>query len=254
MGLTPYPDVNVLLDDLLAGVHVLLGDRLAGIYLDGSLALGSFEPDRSDVDVVVVTEGELDPGLVRRLAALHVRLVTDHPRWGHELECSYIAREALRHAPRPGPHPNVERGEGGLELVHPEAGYWVLHRSLLREHGIAVVGPAPATLIDPVTPAQLLEAVASVLREWWAPMLVDPTRLRSWGYRGYAVLTMCRMLYTLQHGTIVSKSVAAGWARASLARRWTSLIDHARAWSATTPPDLDETLALIRYTLERIRG
>ena len=28
---------------------------------------------------------------------------------------------------------------------------------------------------------------------------------RAWGYRCYAVLTMCRMLYTLHHGAIVSK-------------------------------------------------
>jgi hypothetical protein len=254
MAPTPYPDVNALLDDLLTGVREILRDRLVGVYLDGSLALSSFEPDRSDVDLVVVTTGDLDLDTVRALAALHARLAARHPRWGRELECSYIARDALRHARRPGPHPHIERGDGGLELIHPEAGYWVLHRWVLREHGLALAGPAPAMLVDPVTSSALREAVANVLREWWAPMLADPTRLRSWGYRAYAVLTMCRMLYTLEHGRIVSKAVAAGWAKSNLPRRWTPVIDQARAWSVETPADFDETLALVRHTLERSRG
>jgi hypothetical protein len=206
------------------------------------------------VDLVVVTAGDVDADGVAPLAALHARLGARHPRWGRELECSYIARDALRHAPRPGPHPHIERGQGGLQLVQPEAGYWVLHRWLLREHGVAVMGPAPPTLIDPVTPTQLREAVANVLREWWAPMLADPARLRSWGYRAYAVLTMCRMLYTLEYGTIVAKSVAAAWAHERVPPRWRSLIEAARAWSADTSPDLDDTLALLRYTVARSGG
>lgn len=31
-----------------------------------------------------------------------------------------------------------------------------------------------------------------------------------------AILTMCRVLHTLEHGTIVSKPVAARWAQAKL--------------------------------------
>jgi len=64
MAATPYPDVNALLQELLTGVRAILGDHLVGVYLDGSLALGCFEPDRSDVDVVVVTEDELGSDVV----------------------------------------------------------------------------------------------------------------------------------------------------------------------------------------------
>jgi len=138
--------------------------------------------------------------------------------------------------------------------VHPGPGYWVIHRALLRERGVALPGPPPATLIDPVTPAALGEAVTDVLHAWWAPMLTDPGRLHSWGYRCHAVLTMCRMLYTREHGTIVSKAVAADWAQANLPARFTPPIARARAWSAAASPDVDETRALVRYTLERRGG
>ena len=33
------------------------------MYLDGSLAIGDFDPGKSDLDFVVVTDGELPPGM-----------------------------------------------------------------------------------------------------------------------------------------------------------------------------------------------
>ena len=43
-------EVNTLRTEL----QRLLGQNLLGIYLHGSLALGGFQPSRSDIDVIVV--------------------------------------------------------------------------------------------------------------------------------------------------------------------------------------------------------
>jgi hypothetical protein len=76
--------------------------------------------------------------------------------------------------------------------------------------------------------------------------------LHSSEYQAYAILTMCRALYTLQHGTVASKAVAARWAQEALGERWAALIERALAWRHGVPLDcLNETLDLIRYTLER---
>jgi hypothetical protein len=107
-------------------------------------------------------------------------------------------------------------------------------------------------MIDPVAPQDLRRAVLGYLREWWAPMLKDPARLRSREYQAYAVLTMCRALYTLEHGTVVTKDAAARWAQETLDPRWTALIERALAWPRGAQADqLNETLDLIRYTLRR---
>jgi chloramphenicol 3-O-phosphotransferase len=81
-------------------------------------------------------------------------------------------------------------------------------------------------------------------------MLVDGPLLQKSFYRSYAVLTMTRMLYTIRHGAIVSKPAAARWAREAVDRRWMPLIRDAVAWSRDVPPDLNETLAYIRYAWE----
>ncbi len=252
--LTPYPEVDPLLRTLLSEVRAILGSRFVGMYLDGSLAAGDFDPRTSDIDVVVVTDADLPDAVIAALQAMHARIATSPSRWARELEVAYVARHAIR-APtrRPSPCPCIERGSAQLEVVHQESGYWTIHRHVLRQHGVALAGPPPAALIDPVQPGELRQAVADILEEWWQPMLDDPTRLRSWGYRCYAVLTMCRMLYTLHHGTIVSKPVAARWAQSTLEPRWTPLIRDARAWSAAAAPDLTATLELIRHTHARSR-
>jgi hypothetical protein len=115
---------------------------------------------------------------------------------------------------------------------------------------VVLAGPLPRTLIDPVQPEELREAVRGILREWWRPMLVDGPLLQNSLYRCYAVLTMSRMLYTIRHGAIVTKPTAARWAQQTLDTRWTPLIQRALAWSREVPPDLEQTLAYIRHACE----
>jgi streptomycin 3"-adenylyltransferase len=122
----------------------------------------------------------------------------------------------------------------------------------LREQGKVVCGPPLKSAIDPVTPGDLRRAVAGVLHEWWLPMLDDPAWIRDREYEAFATLTMCRALYALTDGDIVSKPVAARWALRTLDSRWADLIERAAAWPQEPQlGNLQETLAFIRYTITR---
>lgn len=48
-------------------------------------------------------------------------------------------------------------------------------------------------------------------------------------YRAYAVLTLCRILYSFRKGTIVSKPRAATWAIKYLPKEWSDIILQALA-------------------------
>jgi predicted nucleotidyltransferase len=244
---TAYPDVNRVLWRLLGEVRDLLGPRLRGIYLYGSLALGDFTPERSDIDFVAVTDGELPPDLVEALGEMHARLAREEPPWGDELEGSYIPLHLLRrHDPEASLYPSIERGES-LRVERHETG-GVIQRHLLREHGITLIGPPVRDWIDPVTREDLRREVATSAAEWLEPVGDDPLVLRHRGYQAYTVMTICRMLYTLRHGTVVSKPVAARWAMEELGERWSPLIARALA------DDMDETRRFIDYALGRVRG
>lgn len=250
---TPYPDVNAVLYLLLSSLQTILGNHFVGMYLYGSLASGDFDPQSSDIDFVVVTTDELPNELLPTLAAMHARIAASGLEWAAKLEGSYIPQQALRrYDPAHARHPSFDLDEGFGVSQHDID--WIIQRHILREHGVVVAGPAPQTLIDPVQLNEVRRAVLGILRGWWSQQLRDPARLHSRAYQAYAVLTMCRALYTLQFGTIFSKPVAARWAQEALGERWAALIERALTWRHDTLPDKDnmnETLDFIRYTLER---
>jgi len=243
-----------VLHALLAGAQRILGDRFAGLYLYGSLAAGDFDPERSDIDFVVVTAGELPDELLPALEAMHAGLASADRKWATKLEGSYVPQRALRrYDPEDAPRPQLNEGRF---YVARHCSDWVIQRHVLREHGVALAGPPASTLIDPVLPDDLRGAVRGILREWWEPMLNDGAWLRRGDvYRAYAVLTMCRALYTLRHGAIASKPVSAGWARSELGGRWAGLIERASAWRHDAPAgDLSGAAAFVRFTLGRARS
>lgn len=253
-GPTTYPEINALLERLLAGARSVLGDDLVGLYLHGSLAAGGFVPEVSDVDFVAATAGPLPEETVTALAAMHREVATFDSPWATELEGSYIPRPALRrYNPAGARHPRIERGSSTLSVEQHDSD-WVINRYVLREQGVVVAGPEPETLIDPIGPNELRHAVRNLLW-WWELQLEDNARLEESGYQAYAVLTMCRVLYTLEHGDVAPKPEAAAWAQGAIGEPWLSLIERALAWRPEEPMNrLDETLGFIRYTLTQARS
>jgi hypothetical protein len=134
-------------------------------------------------------------------------------------------------------------------------GGWAMLRHNLRERGITLAGPAPETLVDAVSPEELREAALAILQGWTRGILDDPAQIENRGYQPYTVLTLCRILFTLQNGAVVSKLQALQWARKTLEGRWVPLIE--RAWLGRQNPaleahadDLNGTLDFIHYALE----
>jgi hypothetical protein len=251
---TPHAEVNALLRELLVDVQAVLGDRFVGMYLYGSLTSGGFNPQRSDIDFVVVTDGDLLRETVLALKAMHARIRASGSPWAERLEGDYVPQEALRrHDPARARYPHL--GVDGHFEVEEHGSGGVIGRYQLRGSGLVLAGPPPHSLVDPVGPDDLRRATLDNLHEWWAPMLRDPARLQSDEYRAYAVLTMCRTLYTLRHGAVVSKAVAARWAQEALVEPRAGLAALALAWGPGEPaPSLDEALAFIRHTLDRAGG
>ncbi len=247
--LTPYPDVNAILRRLLDGVYAILGDQLVGMYLYGSLSLGDFDPDSSDVDFLAVTADDLADPVLDALRDLHRRIAASGLRYATKLEGSYIPRDALRrYDPDHADHPTI-----GVDWdfgIAKHGSNWILERELVRTHGVILWGPDPATLIDPVEPADLKTAVCAALRDFWSAQLDGPDWLKPRDYQAFAILTMCRALYTLYEGKIASKPTAAAWARQALDPRWQPLIDRALIWRHQhQPDDLTEMLEFLRFAV-----
>jgi hypothetical protein len=256
---TPYPDVNDLLRVLLERARDVLGVHFVGMYLDGSLTSGDFDPD-SDIDFVIVTDQDVSGDLFAALLAMHDGISQLDTPWAIQLEGSYVSKQGIRRFdPQHASHPNLERGEGErLKMAfHDEA--WNVHRSVLLERGITIVGPPPQNLIDPVSPDDLRKAMLPQLHGWAVHILEHPDLIYQRGYQSYVVLTLCRMLYTYELGQVASKPAAVRWSKQALPPQWTAVIDD--AWDGrhnssqeAQPEEIHHTLELIRYTLDRFEA
>lgn len=230
---TPFPAINGTLAALLAAVQEALAEQFVGLYLYGSLASGDFDLDTSDVDFLVVTRDVLPDFAFEKLGAAHQQLWHSGDPWAAKLEGSYLAWAALpRYDPTDRtPWPTLNEGA----FYRAAHGWdWVLQRAILREHGIVVAGPPIAPQIEPGGPGALRAAIGALLAEWWEPMLAEPARLHQPNYQAYAILSMCRALYTLAHGTIASKPAAARWAQAAFPAL-APAIEQALAWRPGAP-------------------
>jgi len=253
---THYPDVNKILNLLLTSVQEILGNQLVGMYLYGSLSSGDFNPESSDIDFLIVTTSTLSDKAIAELRSMHQRIWKSGLKWASKLEGSYIPkRDIRRHDPHSPPCQTVNEGKFYLDKRGSD---WIIQRHVIRQQGTVLAGPDPKTLIDPVSPEDIRRAVKGVLQEWWGPMLEDPSWLKNHGseYHAFAILTMCRALYALEHGSIVSKPMAARWAQKELGERWSRVIERSLAQQVGSEDrDLyNESLEFIRFTMSTVRN
>lgn len=252
---TPYPDINQTLLSLHEGASTILGAQLTGMYLYGSLSSGDFDPGSSDIDFVVITESELPQNTIDLLDKMHADLWNSGLKWASKLEGAYVPRNLIRrHNSNHRPMPIVNEqsfysGEIGSD--------WIIQRHIIRECGIRISGPDPKTLIDPVSEDDIRSAVMGMLTEWWFPMLNTPDWLANRGseYHAYAIISMCRALHAIEHGTIVSKPAAAAWASDQLGQPWNQSITRAlQAHHENNEGLLREALEFIQFTMDRTTG
>ena len=250
---TPHAEVNALLRRLYSDARAILGSQFVGMYLYGSLSYGGWDAASSDVDFLFVTEDVLQPSMLDALRGMHERIAASSLPWADMLEGSYIPRAGLRrYDPANDRFPTIGidwefgLGDHGVQ--------WIIERYIVREHGVIIDGPPPQTLIDPVTPDDLRYAARASLTNFWAQQVHGPDWLRPRNYQAFAILTMCRASYTLQHGTVASKVEAAHWARRTLPAPWPSLVERALAWlHDEQPDDMDDMLAFVRWTVENVQ-
>ena len=84
--------IQGLLDYFVAESSHILGTTLTGIYLHGSAVMGCFNPEKSDIDLILVVEDEVNNIAKRQFMDMVVELNQQAPEKGLELS---VVREAV---------------------------------------------------------------------------------------------------------------------------------------------------------------
>jgi hypothetical protein len=247
---TPYPDINDLLVALLANQQAVLGDRLIGLYLYGSLVWGDFDYTISDIDMTAVITTELTPQEAAAIQQMHERFAKDHLQWDNRIEVQYQSLHGLRMFKTESSNMgNISPGEP-FHII--QAGKeWIMNWFFIQEYGVTLFGPPPSTIIEPISKAEFIQTVKEHAGFWRDYILQKKDSPR---YQAYAILTMCRALYTVTTGKQVSKKQAALWAAEQFPERAT-LITNA-LMSRSDPRDnmatYDETVEFVHFMIDKV--
>ena len=198
--------------------HILEAD-LVGVYLHGSLAMGCFNPTRSDIDLLVVVDQELASQTKRDL--VDTLLKFSGGGLYRPIEISFVARAGLRPWQHPVPyelHYSEEwravfekalrddswRQWKGQQQVDPDL---AAHFMVTHQRGIALHGEPIALVIPEVPRADYLDSVLS-------DVLSDDFGLAGIGHldAAYVILNACRTLAYLREGNVLSKDEGGVWA------------------------------------------
>jgi predicted nucleotidyltransferase len=217
--------VAATLRELAAALDRILGPKLFGIYLYGSLTQRAFDAAHSDLDLLVVVQRDLSDAQFRRLQAWLAEAAGGDP-WMRRLQMQILVRgRLLREDPRGALYQFGALTRSGSD------GNPIIWLNVLAS-GVAVAGPPPESFLPPITTSMVFTALVRELEYLRAEVASPESPWRDQRfYRRYAVLTLCRILYTHRTGKVGSKPQAARWALRFLPPRWHSLI-----WSATTGP------------------
>ncbi len=258
---TGYPDINDLLQLLLAQLQDMFGQKLVGLYLYGSLVTGDFDQQSSDIDLLAVTSTDINQQEFEILKRIHDDLVLQYPAWADRIEVAYLSVEALE---------TFKSQTSRIAIISPgepfhlkDAGKdWLMNWYSVRERGITLFGPSPKELIPLIAKAEFMQAVEVMLRGshagGWRDWINQTKMMRARKFQAYAILTLCRALYAHTKGEQVSKKQAALWA-AKQFPQWASPINNALVWRAQWRDEsvdhettLPETLTLIDFLIGQI--
>lgn len=171
---------------------------LLALWAHGSLALGDYQPGRSDLDLVALIAAPVGDASRLTLQQVHEALLG--MPLADKLHCSYVVRAELAGTDRD--HVTWAHGELFARPVSP-----VTRRELLAG-GLRLYGSAPSDVVPAVTDSELADFIRADLRDFWYPHtdLGELWLADIWVDLG--MLTVARASVTLDDGRLITKREA----------------------------------------------
>lgn len=188
-----------------------LGDNLVGLYLHGSMAMGSFHPWSSDIDLLAVVAAP--PREEAKLAlARDIMVVAESGQPLRKIEFSVVTAGAAARPQHPIPyvqhysptwHDAYRESRAQPVLRGGEDADLAAHFTVTSRRGVVLLGAPIDQTFGPVPRQDYLRAV-------WCDIAPAPDDIHS--YPVYVILNLCRTLRFLREDIVGSKAEGAAWA------------------------------------------
>jgi hypothetical protein len=165
----------------------------------GSLALGDYTAGVSDLDLVALVDGPVEPDRQATLTGLHRRL-DEGVGAGANLGCAYVDTATISDIDRR--HPTWTHGR----LVHRVLSR--VTRAELVGHGFAVAGRPPRDVFPPMSDDDIRQAARAELAGYWTWAARRPWLWLDPVIADLGLTSMARGRHTLATGELLTKTQA----------------------------------------------
>ena len=241
-----FPQADSLIKGFVRQSEEILRDNLAGIYLHGSAAMGCFNPQRSDIDLIVVVTRSLSDSVKRKYMDMVIGYNALGPAKG--IEMSIVLKEACNPFIYPTPFElHFSVGHAAWYRTDPDDYIrrmngtdkdLAAHFMIIRKRGICLAGAPVEDVFAEVPACDYMDSIWYDI-EGAAERITEDTM--------YLTLNLARALAYRKDGLILSRKEGGEWAVRNLPAEYASLIaDAMRDYSQAAEVFYDKALA-VRY-------
>lgn len=210
--------------EMSAKAQDALGDAVSGVYLHGSLAIGGFNPRRSDIDLLIVVDRVPDRRALHALTRATLNLHDRLPE-GRAIEFTVVEDSALRVFTHPAPfvyhYSSAHRDKYAADPNYICGGWTdpdlAAQVAVAYERGIALYGRPLRETYPPVPETDYRSSILHDVSTAETDILHNPV---------YVVLNLCRVLLFAEEKRMSSKQEGGEWALEALPQ-WQDVVETA---------------------------
>lgn len=198
-----------------------LGDSIHGVYIYGSIATGSYDDEKSDIDFMTVINGEITDEKIEKIKSVHKDLRGITPD-ALKMEGEYVNRYDLEQGRFDSKYPYI--ADGRFQEFVPLK-YMTLFQ--VKEFGITLYGEEFSSIKFDIGWEKVEKELKERLHGYWLNMAEKKGTLLIDGWVAMITLNVCRLFYALENMNFTSKAAGGKYALENLPTEWHRLIREA---------------------------
>ena len=249
-------EIDNLINSYVERSKEILKENLVGIYLHGSLAMGCFNPLKSDVDLIIVVKEPLTESIKRKYMEMVVELNACGPTKG--IEMSIVLKRVCKPFIYPTPF-ELHFSSGHLDWYKKSPEEYIremngtdkdlaAHFTIINKRGKCLYGPSIKEVFDEVPSDDYMDSI------WYD---VEHAKKEIIYFPMYLTLNLARVLAYKEEGLVLSKKEGAEWAITKLPLEYHPLINDAlREYIEGLDVSYNKSLAkkYAKYMIKRIKN
>ena len=246
--------VDNLINGFVESSSTILQDNLAGVYLHGSFVMGCFNPQKSDIDLIVVVNRPLSNSVKKEYMDMVVEFNAMGPAKG--IEMSIVLREVCKPFVYPTPY-ELHFSAGHLDSYIADPDSYICrmkgidkdlaaHFTIINRRGKCLYGSPIKEVFSEVSSCDYMDSIMYDVEGAPEEIMENPM---------YLTLNLARVLAYKKEELVLSKKESGEWAINNLPLEYHPLIESAlREYSESADVDYDEILArrYAEYIIKKI--